>query len=258
MTKSTHSADYQQLKQDYALMTKKFPNNSQVAEHHHRKHQLLFATQGLMQLKIASDIWLIPNNKAILIPAKTRHSIMMLSKVTMQTLYIEPSAYQKEIKLKVIAVSRLMRELIIALAQEPLCYSTGSRAAQIANLIALELTAAKNEPILISQPKDSRLIKICNYLLTHPADNKTLNEWGNTCGASERTLSRLFAAELGENFRQWRQKVRLMHAIKLLNDNKSIKHIARDCGYSSLSAFNTAFISQFSCSPSIYIKRLIS
>jgi len=250
-SRSTNSEDFQNLHNSFAVMVKHFEDKSIVPEHAHKRHQLLYATKGLMQLYIESKIWLVPSDRAIFIPAGMLHSIRMLSPVVMRTLYIDINSTLDITKtLKVISVTPLMCELITALGKEKVNYQHDKRAVQIANLIELELNLAKNEPLIIPLPQDSRLQQVCASLMKHPADNKTLYEWGDICGASERTLSRLFNNELGMCFRQWRQLVRFHYAFELIAKNKSIKHIAITCGYQSPSAFTAAFQQYYGHTPS--------
>ncbi len=234
-------------------MAKQFCRHTVIEDHSHRRHQLLFASKGLMQLHINNDIVLVPNDRAIFIPANTLHSIKMLSDVFMRTVYIEPDEPKEtHVEIKTIAISRLMHELIIALCDESLGSIFSSREEKIIQLIELELDIATNQPIFITLPQDKRLREICSHILKHPADNKTLNDWGDICGISERTLSRLFAKEIGQDYRTWRQKVRLMHAVELFVEGKIVKQVAILCGYKSMSAFSTAFQSHLGYLPSAF------
>lgn len=58
---------------------------------------------------------------------------------------------------------------------------------------------------------------------------------------SERTLSRLFRADLGMTFPQWRTQLRLYHALRMLADGSAVTTVAHACGWSSTSAFIDVF-----------------
>jgi len=255
VSKSTNSKDYQKVRQRYAVMPKQFSRLNVIEKHSHCRHQLLFASKGLMQLYINNDILLVPNDRAIFIPANTQHSIKMLSDVFMRTIYIEPSndkSWELDQGLKVISVNRLIHELINALSEAELDSVYSRKEEIIVELIELELENAVNEPILITLPQHTKLRKICSHILNYPSDNITLTQWGDICGVSERTLSRLFAKEIGLDYRTWRQKVRLMHAVELLAQGKIVKQVAILCGYKSLSAFTTAFHAHLGYLPSAF------
>lgn len=240
--RSTNAEDFQHLSHSFAVMVKHYASKFIIDDHTHERHQLLYATSGLMQLCIGNEIWLVPNDRAILIPAGKVHSIKMLSDVAMHTLYIDVNSAAASTKtLKAISVNPLMRELITALGKEKINYQRDSRAEKIAQLIELELQLAKNAPLIIPLPQDPRLQQVCAALMKNPAADITLYQWGVKYGASERTFSRLFNNELGMSFRQWRQLIRFHYAFELLAKNKSIKHVATACGYLSPSAFTAAF-----------------
>jgi transcriptional regulator GlxA family with amidase domain len=69
-------------------------------------------------------------------------------------------------------------------------------------------------------------------------------------GASLRTLERCFLSETGLSLGEWRRRVRLFHALHLLQGGASVTEVALDVGYASVSAFSQAFARQFGHSPS--------
>ena len=216
-----------------------------------KRHQLFFASSGLIQLRTENKLIMVPTNSAVIIPAGVSYVVKMLSEVTMCTLYFDVSkSTQQYTELTVITVSPLMRELITALESESINYLPCSRADRIAKLIETELNLAENNPLVIPLPKDARLQKICSSLIVTPSDHKTLNEWGYEYGASERTLCRLFIKELGMSYRNWKRLVTFNYALTLLAENQSVKQVAAACGYKSPSAFTSAFQSHLGTLPS--------
>ena len=77
---------------------------------------------------------------------------------------------------------------------------------------------------------------------------------------SERTLSHYFNTELNSSFSQWRKKIRIDHAIHLINAGESKKitlaAIATHAGFASRSKFIDAFKEQKGTTPSAYIKSI--
>ncbi|WDD97211.1 AraC family ligand binding domain-containing protein [Thalassomonas actiniarum] len=131
-SRSTNHLDFQDLPQTFAVMVKEFADGFYIEEHQHQRHQLLYASCGIMRLYTENEIWTVPNDRAIFIPAGTPHAVKMYGKVTMRTVYIDPAVSENELKsLRVIAVTALMRELIKALGQEAIDYQVGSRGEKI-------------------------------------------------------------------------------------------------------------------------------
>jgi AraC-like DNA-binding protein len=62
-------------------------------------------------------------------------------------------------------------------------------------------------------------------------------------------LTRLFIKETEMTFRQWRQQARLIEALKLLAKGTSVKEVAFDVGYESVSAFIYMFKKSLGSTP---------
>lgn len=104
-------------------------------------------------------------------------------------------------------------------------------------------------------PSDPRLRELCEILRDDPADNRTLAALGARVGASDRTLTRLFKADLGMTFPQWRTQLRLYRALVLLAENVPVTAVAHACGWSSTSAFIDVFRRAFGHPPGTHHDR---
>jgi AraC-like DNA-binding protein len=78
-------------------------------------------------------------------------------------------------------------------------------------------------------------------ILDDPADSSPLAVLGRRTGAGARTLSRLFADELGMTFSEWRTELRVCHALVLLAQGHDTTRVAHACGWANPSGFITAF-----------------
>ena len=76
--------------------------------------------------------------------------------------------------------------------------------------------------------------------------------WPPIAGASARTLSRLFAAQTGMTFRQWQRQLRLLTALELLAQGRTVTDVALDVGYDSPSAFISVFRQSLGTTPRRY------
>jgi AraC-like DNA-binding protein len=155
----------------------------------------------------------------------------------------------------VLSVSRLLRELIIALTDDPPRPRDEQR-----DLKRVALHQLKPAPALqfhLPQPGDERLRDVTAILAEDPGSDRTLAELGRAVGAGERTLSRLFRAETGMTFPQWRAQLRLHHSLTLLASGLSVTAAAITCGYSTPSAFTAAFHATFGTTPGTYRKDLV-
>ena len=249
--RSTDPRDDHSVPQPIVVMSKWFADGHTIPLHSHARDQLLFAISGIMRLQTKHHAWLVPPDGAICIPGGTDHTVTMFGDVEMRTLYIDAAAVRTRPRpLCVIAVSNLMRELILALCAEPVAYTADSRAAHIARMIELEIAAARQLALHVPLPADRRLQTMCAALLADPSDGRTLEQWSHQSGASARTLARLFERELGMGFNAWRQRVRFQSAVEALSHGQPVSAVAHKHGYASPSAFTAAFRKAMGMPPS--------
>lgn len=249
--RSTNPDDYQDLAQPIVMLAKSFADGHFIPPHEHQRDQLLYATSGVMRLRTQHDAWIVPPDGAAYIPAGLRHSVSIHGNVDMRTLYIDQLAVRKRPQgLNVVAVPGLLKELILALGEEPVAYGPDSRGSHIAQLIEQEIHLTKALSLHVPLPRDTRLQKLCAELLADPSDRRTLDGWSEISGASARTLARLFERDLGMSFIQWRQRVRFQSAIEALSQGVPVSVVATRHGYRSPSAFSAAFGKAMGHSPS--------
>ena len=252
LLRSTKAEDYQDLPQAVAVMPKHFADGHRIAPHAHKRDQLLYAVSGVMRVSTSDDSWVVPPDRALMLPAGTEHSVEMRGKVQMRTLYISAVGQTSP---KVLHVTPLLRELIAALAQAPMDFSNDPRAERIAELICIEMDAATALPLNIPLPSDPRLQRLCMALMEDPSQNASLEVLAHDLGASAKTLARLCTRELGMSFGDWRRRVRFTAALELLERGEATKTAASRCGYSSTSAFTYAFRRVFGVTPTGFQSR---
>ena len=236
------SADHQTAPRIVTAGAKYEEYRAGIAPHSHLRAQFLCSGEGVMQVSTEAGVWLIPPRRGLLIPPGVVHELTMLSKVSMLTVYIDAEAARGfGTGCRVLEVSRLLRELILALAAEPIEYPMPGRGEHLAALILSEIAAAATVPIAIPWPRDRRLIGVCEAIMQQPGAQRTIEEWAGDAGASGRTLMRLFPKETGLRYRQWVQQVHLADAFCRLARGEGVGEIARALGYASPSAFTTMF-----------------
>lgn len=225
-----------------------------VARHSHQRTQLLYAVEGVMRVTTDVGVWLIPPRRALLIAPGVTHELSMLSRVSLRSLYIAPDAIAGfDGGCRLIEVSNLLRELVLALIADPHTVPTAGRSEQLASLILLEVAAAETVPIKIPWPRDRRLVGMCTAILNDPGATRTITDWAYDAGASDRTLMRLFPKETGLPFRQWVQQVQLADAFCRLARGDAVASIASALGYASPSAFTAMFRRVLGHTPQHYL-----
>ncbi|HTW81536.1 MAG TPA: helix-turn-helix transcriptional regulator [Terracidiphilus sp.] len=236
------------LSRDYAA-------GHRIPSHFHDRDQLVFASRGVMTVTANTCAWVVPVHRAVWIPANTPHSIAMSGNVAMRTLYLKPRlAESLPRECCVVNVSALLRELILQACR---CGSLGRRVVWQSHLVEVildQLRAIKVAPLQLSLPEDSRALRVAEALLEDPSDPRPLKQIARTCGASRRTIERLFVAETGTTFGKWRQQLRLMQALRLLGGGSKVTHAALEAGYSTSSSFIAAFRKTLGSTPTRYFR----
>lgn len=88
---------------------------------------------------------------------------------------------------------------------------------------------------------DARLSGLLSELEQNPGDNRSVKQLARALGMTERTLARRCRKELGITLLEWRQRLRIIKALGLLEEGAHVEHIALELGYSSSSAFIAMF-----------------
>jgi AraC-like DNA-binding protein len=226
-----------------------------IPEHSHPEDQLVFASKGVMTVRTKQGIWVVPPLRAVWIPAETPHSVAMSGPVSMRTLYLHPRLVRTlPRKCFVMNVSSLLRELVLHACKFPRLNKKVPVQRRIIEIIVDQLGAAHSIPLQLPQPTDSRALRVVQRLVAGPGERWTLRTLCEDCGASKRTIERLFLAETGMTFTRWRQQLRLLHAMQLLASGEKVTGAALDAGYSSPSAFISMFKRQLGTTPTRYFE----
>lgn len=219
-----------------------------IDAHRHDDHQIVYAGRGVLAVTTGAGSWIAPANRAIWVPAGTVHSHQAHGELELHLVGLP--AHTNPLGLDeptVLTVSPLLRELILACTRDP--HDDSPEHGRLRAVLLDQLRALPQEPLHVPTPTAPQLKALCDILLADPADDRTLAALGTQVGASDRTLSRLFKADLGMTFPQWRTQVRLSHALLLLAENTPVTAVAHRCGWSSASAFIDVFRRAFGYTP---------
>jgi AraC-like DNA-binding protein len=222
-----------------------------IDPHHHDQHQIVYAGSGVLAVTTPAGTWFTPGNRALFVPAGTVHAHRAYGRLDLHMVGLP--AQDDPLGLEaptVLVVGPLLRELIRAYTRAP--GDDGPQRRRLRAVLLDELRASPQRPAHLPEPTDPRLVAVCSALRRNPADHRTLAALGADAGVSERTLSRLFRADLGMTFPQWRTQVRLYHALRMLAAGEPVTTVGRRCGWSSTSAFIDAFRRAFGHTPGVH------
>lgn len=223
--------------------------------HLHDQGHLVYPATGVLSMVTDAGSWIAPSNRAIWIPSGFLHQHRAHGATDMRIVFMTGEhACRLPGHPAVLAVPPLAREATLALT------STQARSPESRNrlrhVIIDELTATPEQPLHLPVPTDERLLQVMSLVTADLASPATLSELGHRIGASERTLSRLFRAETGMSFRQWRIQLRVHSALLMLSEGRSVLDVATACGWANPSAFIDAFTALIGQTPGRYQRSL--
>ena len=206
-------------------------------KHEHAQGQLVLALAGGVRCAINGQVWMVPPQGAVWIPPHQSHTNYVTHNAEVCMAFIAVDAGLADMPAGTLAVSPLLRELVLQLA--------GLQAASAAEQQAAQAYAI---PVL----HHPRLQTLYQHLLAEPQNRLSSRAWAERLAMSERTLLRLVKQDTGLSFARWRQQVQLLHALLQLAAGKSVQQVSMDLGYESVSAFITVFKKRLGTTPKRY------
>ena len=239
------------------VVPKTYPDGYTIDWHNHDYFQLVYACSGVMVVEAEQNLWVLPPQRAVWIPAGVSHKVEMHGLAEMRNVYLKRQYLaQLSNTSTVVNVSSLLGEIIAFMASSRFAQSnTGEKERMVAVLLD-QLKIADQAELSLPLAKDKRLGIVCESIMSHPADNQSLSEWADTLSISSRTLSRLFRQEMGMSFIEYRNQIRLFESLKRLAAGQPVTTVALDVGFVSLSAFNSLFKRHFGKTPGHYFQRI--
>lgn len=224
------------------------------AKHQHRQGQLLYSVRGLLKCEIEDGVWIVPPECAVWIPGSLPHSVRGSGETECCCLFVEPAAASGlPQSCCTIAVSTLLRELLLKVAGFVPLYPLDGREARLIATLLDELAAAPVEDLHLPIPNHPRLRRLAEMLLANPTDKMSMSDWASRIEMSERSMSRLLRQELGMSFGRWRRQLHVILALQRLARGESVQSVALELGYENASGFVTMFRKTVGKPPARYL-----
>lgn len=107
-------------------------------------------------------------------------------------------------------------------------------------------------------PNEFLLQDIKEYVNEHFHEDISLQDVADRMFFSTVYFSRFFKKQTGETFSNYLLRVRMEHAVKLLQKNKKVTEISEACGYNDPSYFARIFKEYYKYTPKDYARRFLS
>ena len=221
-----------------------------IDRHHHDNHQLIYVSSGVLAIATELGSWVAGRDRGIWIPARIWHEHRFYGQTIFHTMGFPATTLTlNDASPTVIAVDPLVRELIIACTQGDV---PAAEAKRIRGVLSDRLRRAEVQPLSLPTAQDPRLIEACRLVQADLAQPRTLTWIAAHLHTSQRTLARLFRAEFGSTYPQWRTNVRVFSAMVLLAGGSTVTETAHACGWATPSAFIDTFAHTMGHTPGRY------
>ncbi len=224
-----------------------------VLPHTHVFGQLMYSDNTVLTIQTLQGEFVVPRHQALWVPPGIEHCVTCRDGGQLQSLYVDAGWGSKlGTRVKALEVDSLLQALLGEVTSWQDDFAMSEENQRLLMVLVDRLHSARENPLFLPKAQDKRLSPIVNALCQQPGLSHSLEEWGSQVGASSRTLNRLFNQAFGMGFSAWRQKVRVMMALKMLGANQSNSEIAEALGYESSSAFIQAFKAHMPYPPGYY------
>jgi AraC-like DNA-binding protein len=240
-----------------AAVVLNLPARSHMPEHAHRHARLIHSVEGTIEVICDARHWTLPPHRALWVPARVAHEMTTRAPARMRSLdFIASLSRTLPAAPFAINVGSLLKALIQRAVEAGLLTRGDAHQLTLLRAIPREIGLSKRSGIAIPFPADRRLVKICKRLLKGDGLKRPLDYWAGEAGGSGRTLERLFKAETGLTFVQWRQHAMMQMAVGELVGGASIAAVCDRLEIQSTSAFHKVFRRSFGMTPTQYLRDL--
>ena len=226
---------------------------AELATHQHRQGQLAMVLSGAITCEVPGALWIAPKHGGLWIPGGVPHSIRVTANGDASFLFVQDGAAHMPNTCCALAISPLLRELIIYLARLPQTHQRDVEADRIRSVLLDQLARMPTEAMHLPVSDEPRVRKLIDKLTLDPGDRSTAAQWASRMAMSERTLARLIQAETGMSFGRWRQRLHLIVALQRMASGSSVQDVAGELGYESVGAFILMFRKAMGKPPGRYL-----
>ncbi len=223
--------------------------------HSHDQSELVMPVTGSMICEVNEDIWMVPAGSALWIPSRLPHTTTPVSTTVFCLLFVDSRGLALPDKCCTIAISPLIKEIILHLTKLSVDELTSAQAAMLIKVLLEILPTMPEDKFNFALPYTQSLRAVADILIRDPADRRKVNQWASLLSMSERTFARLVIKETGMTFGLWRKQLHIIIALQLLVSGQTVQFVSEHLGYDSVSAFITMFKNTLGKSPKSYIKQ---
>lgn len=229
--------------------------DTEYLPHHHPWGQLIYIRTGVLALNVGDQRFLAPSKFAVWLPAGVEHSSYNRKLSQFRTINISARlCADLPAEACLLNVGPLFNAIVDNCFERDLIFPETREDLRLCRVLVDQLKQAPVHQTYLPSSQDKFLAPVLRMLESCPSDNTPLSIWAQRVYTTERTLSRRCQIELGMSFSEWRQRLRFLHSLPLLEQGKTVQEVALEVGYSSSSAFIVMFQQISGTTPERYRK----
>lgn len=230
------------------------PDNGTYPSLRHAWGELVYCYSGVTELRTGGQVLLAPPHMAFWIPAGVDQVGYNRRATVHVSIYIDQSLCGAmpghAASLRVTPLLRAMLEQL-----EGAQFDGTLRQGRLLRVMVDEMENCAVTQSFLPDSDHPALRRLLAALHDAPSDRQSTATLARAYGLSERTLLRLCQRDLGMSLSEWRNRLRVVRAIAMLQDGQSVEAIALDLGYATASAFIAMFKGITGDSPARYAGR---
>ena len=231
------------------------PAHATYPRHSHAWGEFVYAYTGVMEIELDDHYYLAPPQYGIWLPPNLEHVGFNHHAACHCSLYLAPELCSSlPAKHCALTVSPLILALLNDLRQAPPQIPQSPQQQRLLHVLLDKLSETSCAGSYLPSSEDPLLGPVLRALKADPGDPRSLPQLARAANASERTLMRRAQRDLGMSLIEWRQRLKVVHALALLEQGQTVETIGLDLGYSSASAFISMFRKMMGTTPDEYRK----
>lgn len=231
------------------------PANAIYPTHKHAGGEFVYAFRGVMEVKVLGQHLLAPPQYGIWLPPETEHIGLNRKEAGHCSVYVAKPLCGRLPRVPcALSVGPLIVAMLDRLRERPPQSPATPEDERFLQVLVDELATASCAGSYLPSSNDAVLAPVLQALEAHPEDNRSLAELARLAHTTERTLIRRCRRDLGMSLSEWRQRLRILRAMPLLESGRSVESTALDLGYSSSSAFIAMFRKLMHVTPAEFAK----
>jgi AraC-like DNA-binding protein len=231
--------------------------HTEYLPHTHDWGQLIFVKSHVLEMRVEGERLLTPADIPVWIPPGHRHSSYNHRQAQFRTFNLAAALCSGlPQRACLLMVDPIVHAIMDEFASQQIEQPVTEAQWRLCEVLRDRLPLAQVQESYLPTSTDKFLAPVLHALEANPGDNTTLAGWAERVFTTERTLARRCQQQLHMTFGEWRQRLRFLRAIVLLEQGASVQSIAHDLGYSSASALIVMFQQQAGTTPDRYRARL--